>query len=292
MLGQPIAQGPDEAGGYAPSVGEEGGMEDDKDGVEDGSTDGPAPPIPPQAEGYGRDYDGKEDRAGADDARLAVVQGVEAQQLDGEGSEEGKDQDGHHHRQVEGGRAPEAAAIGQPAGKGQQGEEGAEDEPVDEGHLLGAKGQREESRCQIKIDILALLQILKAGEEEQHGPDSDVDIVADIAGVIEERGRDEEQGRGYQGPRPPQPLSQEVGEAHQSHAEEGRHDAGREVVHPKKEVDERVGVEEEGAVHHGVVLIALADIELPGIVGMQALVVAHGAHAQVPEAGEHGGGDE
>ena len=87
-------------------------------------------------------------------------------------------------------------------------------------------------------------------------------------------------------------AAQEQRQHDQDDAEErGRETAGG-IGGAEQGVDERVEMEEEGAVHEGIVRVALAGGELPGKVGVQTLVVVQGPRAKVPEAGQAGGDDD
>ena len=73
---------------------------------------------------------------------------------------------------------------------------------------------------------------------------------------------------------------------------EGVEEASCEVAVAEEKEYARGGLHLEGAVHHGVVAVAVAHREVVGVEGVEALVVVHGAGAQVPEPRDQGGDHE
>ena len=64
------------------------------------------------------------------------------------------------------------------------------------------------------------------------------------------------------------------------------------AVHAKEKVNESVGFKEEGAMASGVVAVAVTGVQLPGPVGVPALIVANRPRSQVPEAGGYSHSDK
>ena len=120
------------------------------------------------------------------------------------------------------------------------------------------------------------------------------DVVAQVAALVEDRGRDEEQEAGEERP----PAAEQARAAQQPRqpddgdAGDGGGDAAGRVGVAEEPLHERGGVEEERPVHEGVVAVALPGGEQPREVGVEALVVVEGAAAEVPETGQDRRGDD
>ena len=138
------------------------------------------------------------------------------------------------------------------------------------------------------------LDVAHDGDEEDERADHGEDVVADVAALVEERGRDEEEGRCCQRAPAPQVslTAEEDRQRYQDHAEERGAEAAGGIGGAEKGVDQRIHVEEEGAVHQGVVGVVLPGGEEPGEVGVQALVMVQRPRPEIPEAGQHRGQED
>ena len=98
--------------------------------------------------------------------------------------------------------------------------------------------------------------------------------------MIDKSRRDGVHHRGEEGASAAEPAPHEPDDGDHDHAKKRHLDAGAPIVHPEQEVHERVEDELEGAVHHGLMLVAAAVEELERVDRVEALVVAHGARAE------------
>src|SRR4051812_16752620 len=113
--------------------------------------------------------------------------------------------------------------------------------------------------------------------------------MAKVTTLVKESRRDEEEGgRRQRAPAPQMSLAaQEDRQGHQDHAEERGSEATGGIGGAEERVDQRIHMKEEGAVHQGIVSIALPAGEQPGEVGVQTLVMMQGARPEIPEARQH-----
>ena len=86
----------------------------------------------------------------------------------------------------------------------------------------------------------------------------------------------------------PEVASPVPGQDDRGDAEHGCRQPRREIARAEEKIGQGDQVKLQRPVHHRVVLIAVALVEQPREVGVQALVVAHDADAQVVEPGDDG----
>src|SRR3954465_12327491 len=106
--------------------------------------------------------------------------------------------------------------------------------------------------------------------------------MANVATLVEERRRDEEEGGCRQrAPTPQMSLAaQENRQGHQDHPEECGSKATGRIGGAEEGVDQRIHMKEEGAVHQGIMGVTLPGGEKPGEVGVQALVMMQSARPE------------
>jgi hypothetical protein len=83
-------------------------------------------------------------------------------------------------------------------------------------------------------------------------------------------------------------LAQEERRHDDPHAAESRGEAGGGVGGAKQPEHEGDQVELLRPVHHGVVRVAVADVEVARIDGVKALIVVYATVTDIPEAGKEG----
>jgi len=180
--------------------------------------------------------------------------------------------------------------LGQ-AGDPVQRQEAAEDGDVDKGDFLGGQhqghGRRQNDQpARFAPHPLRAVQILERGIDHDQREQDGRHVVADIAAVVHQQRRDQEQQRDQQGPHPPQPAPEQGWHHHHCHTDQGRVDARREVVVPEEQVEEGVHVEQQRPMHQRRVLEVPVAVQVPGELGVQALVMAHDPHAKIGESGD------
>lgn len=67
-------------------------------------------------------------------------------------------------------------------------EEAAEDGDVDEGYFLGGEHEGQTGREPPEMFVPGVSQVVPGGNEDDHGPGDDVDVVPDVAGVVGNEG--------------------------------------------------------------------------------------------------------
>src|SRR5690606_24798862 len=151
---------------------------------------------------------------------------------------------------------------------------------VDERDLFSGKEQGQGAGKPPDVAFLTVSQEIPGGNKDDESPGDDVNVVADIAGVVGDVGRDEKEDAGRERAKAAQPGAQEVRKYDEQDAEQGNRQTGSEVVSSQQPVGQRSGVEEERAVHQRRMAVALPAIVLEGVLCVQTLVVAHDALAQ------------
>jgi len=287
VLGQPVPQLPDCAGGKAlDRVREHGSEQWQEDGPEDAGAHTPQPSVPEETE---RDADG--DQCDLDDGlpgqpRL-VVDWIPAQYGDRERRGERQDQRHDHRHQIKGGQdhhlPPRQRPIAEPVDAPIQEQEGTKDKDSDETGFLGRQAQRKR-RCQeVQILRAALGEIVQDGIGHDHVEEDGHVIVADEPRAEHQHRRNGHEGDRRQGafgsqPAPEQERRQRDQDAHQR----GQQPRRRVRVAKQCEHQRRQVIEQRPVVYR-VVLVSLPGIQLPGLPGVDALVVAVASRAEVVE---------
>ena len=160
-----------------------------------------------------------------------------------------------------------------------------------ERHFLRAEGEGEGGGVGDQPARPSVVQVAPEGGHREQREEGEVDVHAQEAAVVDGgRGEGEEGPGGERAPRT-QPAAQGEGRGHHAHAEEGGRDARGVVRGRPDEEGEALHDVEEGAMVDGAVAVVPLR-EIPGPLGVDALVVVEGARAEVPEAQGDGDGED
>ena len=169
-------------------------------------------------------------------------------------------------------------------GKRQEGEEGADGEEGDVDGLLGGKREGQDSCGGVQGNRLTVPHVPPHDDDQPKRQGRHENVVAGKSAEVEKRGGEGQQDARAHRPRAAKPVAKKPGQRDQTRAHKGVGDARRRVVIAEEEEDQRVEVVLQRAVQQGVVLVAAAHGYVPTVEGVQALVVVHGAVAQLPHA--------
>ena len=174
----------------------------------------------------------------------------------------------------------------------QPAKEYTDDRPVHEVDFLGDEAQRHTQHHDHQVAELACVQVAEGAVDPHERVKGDIDVVADIARVEEQAGAHQHQDGRHNRARAPNIGTQPIDHRQGAHAKERGYDTRREIAVAKEEVHERVGVEKERPMHHGIVVKVAVGVQVVRVERVQALVVAHRARAEVVEARDDAGNED
>ena len=100
-------------------------------------------------------------------------------------------------------------------------------------------------------------------------------------------GAEKKEQRGQKRAGSPDPAPVEPCRRDRSNASQGRNDTCSRIANAKQEKNEGIGMEQEGPMHHWIVLIAAGTVKIERVVGVQTLVVAHPTRAKCIKAADY-----
>ena len=129
----------------------------------------------------------------------------------------------------------------------------------------------------------ALVEIPPHRNDDAERPDRHEDVVAGESAVVQHRGGERQHHRREQRAPVAQPRPEEQRHEHQRRPRNRVQQSRSVVAVPKQEEQPGRGLHLKRAVHHRVVNVPLAGVQIPRVEGVQALVVMERADSQVPE---------
>ena len=135
----------------------------------------------------------------------------------------------------------------------------------------------------MKIPRLALVYVAPQAYHQSQNPDRHQDVVAREPAEIQHRGRKRQHRRSEYRAKRPKPFAKQQRQQNQRAARYGVQQPRSVIAIAEQQKYRRVQLKLQRPVHQRVVRIPVAGRQLPGVVGVQALVVMHRAAAQIPQ---------
>ena len=159
-----------------------------------------------------------------------------------------------------------------------------ENGPGDERILLADQGSQHACRQEIQPAADSGLDVANQPQGPQQTAERHVDVVADVPAVKQQRRADGQQDCCQQGSATAQDAAEPPKRRHRGGAHQGRKQPGREIRRSKQQIQQGVHMEQERAVHHGIVAVVEGVHDVPRVQGMEAFVMRERAVAQPRQA--------
>jgi len=286
LLREPVSQLADDTGDNAHPVGEHGREERHKDEPENPCAGQPPASVPPGAYACANAEHDQGDPQRDLQTLRAIVQGIPAEQLDHQRRGKRQNERANQHHKIKGRQpgegVPSSLGTGQPLVETQRRQEGAHDGIGDKRGLFAAKSEGQRCRCDVQIPRPGLHEVTKAGDNQGEVEEDRKLVMAYIARAVHEHRRDGHEQRRGQHSFAAKPSAHGQRCQNDRNARQRGRQATGDVRIPQDSEHQRRDVIQERPMVDRVVNVSLTRGQLPGLPGMDALVVTVTAASQVP----------